>query len=181
MLERTLVIMKPDAVERGLVGEILSRFERVGLMIRAARIITPSKEELDQHYRVEVLAPIIGRKSREAGTDVGHDETAYGREVLGWNVEYMMSGPALALVLEGENAILRVRTLVGATDPMRATPGTIRADLGNDSIAKANRERRGTANLVHASDKDAKSPEPYAEADHEIALWFPNLGLENRS
>ena len=92
----------------------------------------------------------------------------------------MTSGPVLLLVLEGDDAIRRVRTLVGATDPTRAAPGTIRGDLGRDSIAAANRERPGTENLVHASDKDERAADPYAEADHEIALWFGDAVAANR-
>ena len=72
-----------------------------------------------------------------------------------------------------------MRTLVGTTNPQNAQPGTIRGDFGVDSIAKANEEKRGTANLVHASDKDDQSADPYEEANYEINLWFPNLGLEN--
>jgi len=179
-LERTLVMLKPDALRRGLAGTILGRFERAGLRMAAARLAQPSADEFLRHYRADLLAPAIGRKSREAGTDVGDDEVAYGRMVVGWTVTYVTSGPVLLLVLEGEDAIRRVRTLVGATDPTRATPGTIRGDFGVDSIAAANRERRGTENLVHASDKDAHAVDPYAEANHEITLWFAGHGLENQ-
>lgn len=181
MMERTLVILKPDAVARGLVGEILTRFERSGLSIVAGRFDRPSAEMFDRHYQIEKLAPIIGKKSQDAGTDVGEDVTAYGRMVLGWNRDYMMGGPVFVMVLAGENAIKRVRTLVGVTNPQNAAPGTIRGDFGKDSIAKANQERRGTANLVHASDKsDTSGPAAYEEANYEISLWFPDMGLENR-
>lgn len=179
-MERTLVILKPDAIKRKLAGELVSRFERVGLSIVAMRLERPTADILDRHYQVEKLAPIIGRKSQEAGTDVGSDATQYGRLVLGWNRDYMMEGPILVMVLEGENAIKRVRTLVGPTNPQNAPPGTIRGDYGIDSIAKANKERRGTANLVHASDKPSEpSNDPYEEANYEISLWFPNAKLEN--
>jgi len=180
MLERTLVILKPDAVARGLVGEIVGRFERAGLRILGARLERPSAEQFDRHYQVEKLAPIIGKKSLDAGTDVGPDVAAYGRKVLSWNRDYMMQGPVLLMLLEGENAIKRVRSLVGATNPQNANPGTIRGDLGVDSIAKANQEKRGTANLVHASDKSDADANPYEEADFEIGLWFPKQGLENQ-
>jgi nucleoside-diphosphate kinase len=179
-IERTLVILKPDALRRRLAGEILARIERVGFRVVAARLARPPAEAFERHYRVETLAPVIGRKSREAGTDVGGDEVAYGRMVLGWTVAYMTGGPVLLLVLEGDDAIRRVRALVGATDPTRAAPGTIRGDLGRDGIASANRERRGAENLVHASDKDERAADPYAEADHEIALWFDDPALTNR-
>jgi nucleoside-diphosphate kinase len=181
MQERTLVILKPDAVKRGLVGAIIERFERAGLSIAAARMDRPTTEMFDKHYQVEKLAPIIGQKSKDAGTDVGPDITAYGRMVLGWNRDYMMEGPILILVLEGENAIKRIRALVGTTNPQNASPGSIRGDFGVDSIAKANRERRGTANLVHASDKsDQLNANPFEEANYEISLWFSGQGLENK-
>ena len=180
-IERTLVILKPDALRRGLVGAIVRRLESAGLSIAAARLDRPAADMFERHYRVDVLAPIIGRKSREAGTDVGNDEVAYGRRVLGWTVSYMTSGPVLLLVVQGEHAIRRVRALVGATDPSRAAPGTIRGDFGFDSIAAANREGRGAANLVHASDKDHDADDPYAEADHEIMLWFGERSLTNAS
>ena len=179
MIERTLVILKPDALERGLTGAILMRFENAGLSLKAARLDSPTAETYDQHYQVDRLSRIIGMKSKEAGTDVGADPAAYGRRVLGWNRDYMMSGPVLIMVLEGENAIKRVRSLVGATNPQNAMPGTIRGDFGIDSIAKANAEQRGTANLVHASDKPSEGDE-FQEANYEISLWFPNQSLENQ-
>jgi nucleoside-diphosphate kinase len=180
MLERTLVILKPDAVRRGLVGEIIARFERVGLKIKAARLDSPSATMFDKHYQVEKLAPIIGKKSQDAGTDVGSDVVAYGRMVLGWNRDYMMEGPVFIMALEGENAIKRVRGLVGTTNPQNAAPGTIRGDFGEDSIAKANQDRRGTANLVHASDKvDGDRELSYEEANYELKLWFPDFDLGN--
>lgn len=178
MIETTLVILKPDAIQRGLAGQIISRFEKVGLTIIAARLDEPSAEQFDRHYQVEKLAPIIGQKSKDAGTDVGEDVVAYGRMVLGWNRDYMMSGPVLIMALSGENAIKRVRAIVGATNPQNALPGTIRGDFGVDSIPKANAEKRGTANLVHASDK-ADHGNVYAEANYELGLWFPELHIEN--
>lgn len=178
MIERTLVILKPDALMRGLAGEIVGRFERVGLKPIAARLDRPTAGVFNQHYRVERLAPIIGQKSKDAGTNVGDDVAAYGRMVLGWNNDYMMSGPVMIMALQGENAIKRVRALVGVTNPQNAAPGTIRGDLGQDSIAMANEEKRGTANLVHASDK-ADNGDVYEEANFELKLWFPDLDLKN--
>ncbi len=164
-LERTLVIAKPDAGERRLIGELIKRFEGIGLRIIAIKVLTASDEILRKHYP-ETLAPIIGEKSRSAGTDVGGDPAAYGRMVLEWNRVYMSRGPVVVMILEGPGAIQRVRDLLGHTDPSKATPGTIRGDLGIDSIAKANAEHRGTENLVHASGS-------LEESQHEISLWFP--------
>lgn len=166
-MDRSFIILKPDTMERRLAGTIVGRFEDAGLTIVAAKVVRPSDALLSQHYP-DTLAPIIGEKSRTAGTDVGDDPAAYGRMVLSWNKAYMMRSPVLALVLEGEGVVPRVRKMIGNTNPPAADPGTIRFDYGTDSIEVANREKRGTENLVHASG----SPE---EAAQEIALWFPEL------
>lgn len=165
MIERSLVVLKPDALERRLIGRIVSRLEDSGLQIVAADVRIPTDDLLATHYP-DSLAPVIGQKSLTAGTDVGADPTAYGREVLRWNRKYMMRGPVLAMVVEGYFAIERIRVLVGSTDPPKAAPGTIRFDLGSDCINRANREERGTENLVHASGSAD-------EARIEIDLWFP--------
>jgi nucleoside-diphosphate kinase len=130
--ERTLVLIKPDAVRRGLAGEILRRFEQRGLEIREARLLTVSRKLAEEHYAEHVAKPFFGEL-----------------------VEFITSGPTLALVLEGEGAIATVRTTIGATDPADAGPGTIRGDLALSM----------PDNLVHGSD----SPE---SAAREIALWF---------
>jgi nucleoside-diphosphate kinase len=131
-VERTLVLIKPDAVERGLAGEILGRFERRGLELRAARLLTVDRELAEQHY-------------------AEHSEKPFFAEL----VEFITSGPTLALSLEGEGAIATVRKTIGATDPAEAAPGSIRADL---ALAMPD-------NLVHGSD----SPE---SAKRELELWF---------
>jgi nucleoside-diphosphate kinase len=165
--ERSLVILKPDAFERRLIGKIIDRIEALDLRLLAADVVQPSDELLITHYP-KSLAPTIGEKSRAAGTDVGDDATAYGELVLDWNRTYMSRGKVLAMVWEGRDAIRRIRSALGHTDPSVADPGSIRGDFGADSIAAANAERRGTENLVHASG----SPE---EAAHEISLWFPEI------
>ena len=106
MPERTLVLVKPDAVRRGLAGEILGRFERRGLVIRAARLLTVSRELAEEHYAEHSEKPFFGEL-----------------------VEFITSAPTLALVLEGEGAIAVVRTTMGATNPAQSAPGTIRGDL----------------------------------------------------
>lgn len=149
MTERTLVLIKPDGVERGLQQEIKERLTATGLSIIAEMALESSYEKADAHYFD------LGERK---GPDVK-------REV----VEYLASGPIEALVVEGENAIDEVRRIVGVTQPIEADPGTIRADLGlGDSYAKAKEEGRPFKNLIHASD----SPE---SAAYEIKLWFPEL------
>ena len=131
-VERTLILAKPDAVARSLAGEILARFERRGLVLRAARLVKASRELGETHYAEHREKPFFGEL-----------------------VEFITSGPTLALVVEGESAISVVRTTMGATNPADAAPGTIRGDL---ALAMPD-------NLVHGSD----SPE---SAEREIALWF---------
>jgi nucleoside-diphosphate kinase len=130
--ERTLVLIKPDAVRRGLAGEILRRFELRGLEIREARLLTVDRALAEEHYAEHAEKPFYGEL-----------------------VEFITSGPTLALVLEGEGAIATVRTTMGATNPADAGPGTIRGDLALSM----------PDNLVHGSD----SPE---SAAREISLWF---------
>jgi nucleoside-diphosphate kinase len=130
--ELTLVLVKPDGVERGLAGEIVSRLERRGLVLRAARLVEVDRELAEQHY-------------------AEHADKPFFEELI----SFITSTPTLALVVEGESAISTVRTTMGATDPAKAAPGTIRGDL---ALAMPN-------NLVHGSD----SPE---SAAREIALWF---------
>ncbi|TDO38159.1 nucleoside diphosphate kinase [Paractinoplanes brasiliensis] len=133
--ERSLVLLKPDAVRRGLLGEILARFERKGLVIEAMELRTMDAELADQHYADHVEKPFYPPLK-----------------------EFMTSGPLVALVLAGDEAIEVVRAMIGSTDGRKAAAGTIRGDF-----ALSNRE-----NLVHASD----SPE---SAKRELALWFPKL------
>ena len=130
--ERTLVLIKPDAMRRGLAGEILGRFERRGLELREARLLTVDRALAEEHYAEHAEKPFFGEL-----------------------VEFITSGPTLALVVEGEGAIATVRTTMGATNPADAGPGTIRGDLALSM----------PDNLVHGSD----SPESSAR---EIALWF---------
>jgi nucleoside-diphosphate kinase len=131
-VERTLVLIKPDAVRRGLAGEILRRFEQRGLTIEEARLLTVDRSLAEKHYAEHAEKPFFGEL-----------------------VEFITSGPTIALVLEGEGAIATVRTTMGATNPADAGPGTIRGDLALSM----------PDNLVHGSD----SPE---SAAREIGLWF---------
>ncbi|HET9322941.1 MAG TPA: nucleoside-diphosphate kinase [Gaiellaceae bacterium] len=133
-LERTLVLAKPDAVRRALAGEIIARLERRGLELKAARLLTVDRALAEEHYAEHAEKPFFGEL-----------------------VEFITSGPTMALVVEGEGAIATVRTTMGATNPADAAPGTIRGDL---SLSMPD-------NLVHGSD----SPE---SAAREIALWFPD-------
>ena len=133
-VERTLVLVKPDAMRRALAGEIVARLERRGLELKAARLLTVDRTLAEEHYAEHAEKPFFGEL-----------------------VEFITSGPTLALVVEGEGAIATVRKTMGATDPVNAEPGTIRGDLALSM----------PDNLVHGSD----APE---SAEREIALWFSN-------
>lgn len=176
MQEKTLVLLKPDAVERGLVGELITRFERAGLKLLAAKMVRPSQELADKHYPKERTAFIegMGNKTLESYREGGHDPIAtFGTEdaheigimLQKWLVDFITSGPVMAMVLSGPDAVNTVRDLRGHTIPVKAAKGTISADYSDDSPVKANAEKRSIKNLVHASgDKE--------EAEFEINLWF---------
>ncbi len=140
MTERSLVLVKPDGVRRGLVGEVLRRVEAKGYTLVALDLRVPARELLADHY-------------------AEHE----GKPFYDPLVEFMMSGPVAAAVIEGERCIEGWRSLAGATDPTAAAPGTVRGDLGRDWGLKVQQ------NLVHGSD----SPE---SAAREVAIWFPGLG-----
>lgn len=167
-MERTLVILKPDAVQRGLVGEIINRFERPGLKIVGMKMLIPDKVLLEKHYP-DKLAPIIGNKTKKDWNAYGveHTESAdeIGKIILDATREFMGSGPVIALVLEGGHAVEVTRKLVGSTGPKDSLPGTIRGDFAHLSLGMASTKRKGAANLIHASGD-------MEEAEEEIKLWF---------
>lgn len=174
--ERTLVVLKPDAVVRGLSGEIITRFERVGLKIAAIRLVMASRELAEKHYpdNREELWIGIGNKTLDnyraldmdpkdsLGTS---DAKEIGKMVRIWLMDYITAGPVLAMVLEGPHAVELVRKICGHTLPLLAAPGTIRGDYSFDSSYMANSASRPIKNLIHASG----IPE---EAEYEIPLWF---------
>ena len=145
-MERTLVLLKPDTVQRGLVGEILQRFERVGLKIVGLKMVQPDENVARQHY-TEDLAQRAG---------------AHVREMM---VSMLVSSPVVVIVLEGVEAVSLVRKMVGPTEPKSAPPGTIRGDYSHVSFQHADSKKIGVKNLIHASG----NPE---EAEQEIAVWF---------
>jgi len=176
MLEKTLVVLKPDSVARGIVGDIISRFEKVGLKIVAAKFMNVSDELANTHYptsRKEFIEG-MGKKTLENYEALGIDPVAefghadahkIGLEIQKWLVDMIKSGPVFAFVLEGPHAVELVRKIVGHTLPIKAAPGTIRGDYSFDSSALANSGRRPIKNLIHASGNKE-------EADFEISLWF---------
>jgi nucleoside-diphosphate kinase len=145
MIERTLVLLKPDAVARGLIGRVIQRFEDAGLKIVGAKMIWMDKDFGKKHY-----------------FDVAERR---GEKVLGALLDFMTAGPVMAMVVEGVNACEVVRKMVGGTEPKMASPGTIRGDFSHHSYAHTDGKGQAIKNLVHASGNSK-------EAEYEIKLWF---------
>lgn len=173
--EQTLVLVKPDGVKRGLMGEIIRRVEQRGLKIIALQMFQATKEDLTKHYSdADSNLRAMGEKTlatyqkynldpiKEIGTN---DAVKIGRMVHGWIVDFMTSGPLVKMVVQGLHAVEMVRKLVGNTMPSQAEMGTIRGDFSVDSAVLANAQKRGIRNIVHASGN-------VAEAEVEIKLWF---------
>jgi len=170
-MERTLVLLKPDAVQRGLVGEIIGRFEKVGLKMAAMKMVHPTRDMGDRHYKLDEEWGKAVYDKAKSKADADGKEFAYSswKEysdfIRGGLIEYLNSGPTIALVFEGFRCIEIVRKIVGATEPLSSPPGTIRGDLCIHSYEAANKEGRALINLIHASSS-------VSDAEHEISLWF---------
>ena len=173
--ERTFVMVKPDGVMRGLIGEVIKRFEQRGLKIIALKLMQASREHIDNFYPKDPeWIERLGHKGlktfseynidcvKEMGTD---DPKKIGANVRGTLVDFMIMGPVVPMIIEGIHAVSVVRKLVGATLPVFAEPGTIRGDYSHDAPTAANMESRGIFNIVHAS-------ETAEEAAHEVQHWF---------
>lgn len=152
-MEHTLVVLKPDAVQRGLIGEIITRFEKAGLKMVAAKMVWPSEEHFHKHY--EGIGGLISRR---------------GEDIYNVTLAAMTESPVFAFVLEGIDAVEHVRKMVGATDPKDSAPGTIRGDYTHISRAYAIEHDMTLPNLIHAS-ADVE------EAKQEIPLWFDTSEL----
>jgi nucleoside-diphosphate kinase len=168
--ERTLVLLKPDAVQRNLIGEIISRFERVGLKIVALKFLLPTKEQAYKHYvknEEEIVA--LGNRSIEGkkknGVIVKETPKELGQSIVDRLVRFLSSSPVAAIVLEGNQAIAVTRKLVGSTEPLQSAVGTVRGDYTVDSYALADNGDRAVRNLVHASANQFDS-------EYEIKVWF---------
>lgn len=175
--ERTLVLIKPDGVKRGLVGEVLRRFESRGLKIIALEMVWPSREEMDMHYpKDKEWISNLGRNTVRSyeefkitsslKDDYGtEDQYEIGQMVRTWLVDFMISGPIVKMIVEGLHAIRMARKIVGPTIPAFAEMGTIRGDFSVDSPVLANVQKRAVRNLIHASGNSE-------EAAYEIKHWF---------
>ncbi len=174
--ERSLVVLKPHTLTRGLVGEVIRRFENVGLKLVGIKMVQVSKELADKHYPLSRREFIegMGKKTLENYAQLGVDPVkelgtadAYeiGKLVRQWLVRMITAGPVIAMVWQGPSAIEVIRKIVGHTLPSKAAPGTIRGDFSYDSSYLANKGKRAIKNLIHASGN-------LEEAKYEISLWF---------
>lgn len=178
--ERTLVIIKPDGVQRSLIGEIISRFERVGLKLVALKFIKPSEEmATDHYYKVggETWLEAVGAKARAAYEKKGEQSPfttnrENGEAVMKANARYLSAGPVVAMVWQGSHAVPLVRKMTGGTEPLSSDVGTIRGDFTLDSYEAADTDSRSIRNLLHASGS-------VEEATQEIGMWFKEEELLN--
>jgi nucleoside-diphosphate kinase len=152
-IERSLIVFKPDAVQRGLVGEVITRFERAGLKIVGMKMLHPDYDHYFKHYE-----------------EIGQMITRRGQKPFDMTLAMMQQGPVIAMVLEGVGAVALIRKMVGTTEPASAAPGTIRGDYSHISFAYADKANVGVPNLLHASGD-------VEEAKKEIAHWFADSEL----
>jgi nucleoside-diphosphate kinase len=180
--EKTLILIKPDGVKRGIIGDIIARLEQRGLKVIAMKMLQVGREHAAKHYpgtdehcigmgmkTLENYQKYAKNAAEEIGTD---DPLKIGRMVEQWNIDFLSSGPVVALVVSGIHAIDMVRKITGHTVPNKADMGTIRGDYSIDSPTLANEEKRAIRNLVHASG------EPI-EAEREIQHWFKAEEIHN--
>lgn len=168
--EKTFVIIKPDGVQRSLIGEIIKRFERTGLKLVAMKLFVADEKRLWEHYNKDdawYLAKgektLVNRKAAGLPTDKAAIE--YGKDIVRALVKFMSCGPVVAMVWEGNEAVNIVKKIVGDTQPLTSDVGTIRGDYTVDSYELSNVNERAVRNLAHCSDQPA-------EAEREIAIWF---------
>jgi len=175
--ERTLVIIKPDGIQRSLMGEVLMRIERTGLKFVAVKFLLPEADQCWKHYNKDdewfmKKGTLVVDNRTAQGLSIEKEPMEYGKDIIQLNVEFFTSGPVLALIVEGNQSVAIVKKLVGGTEPTTSDVGTIRGDLTVDSYALSSIDNRAVRNLVHCSD----SPE---EALREIPLWFAPADIVN--
>ncbi len=171
--EKTLIIIKPDGIQRNLIGEIVSRFERAGLKLVAMKMMTADVEMVKKHYTLDPeWMRLVGEKSIKGLLDKGIEPISRDPMVIAGSVidrlsKYLTSGPVIPIVLQGGHAVSVVRKIVGSTEPVMSDVGTIRGDFVLDSYQMAMDDERCVRNLIHASGT-------VDEAVNEINLWFKN-------
>lgn len=175
--EKSLVLIKPDGVQRGLVGEIISRFEKKGLKLVAMKMVWPTTEMATKHYdQPEHAAIALGEKTiaayKEKGIEINKKPLDIAHDIQKKLVRYLTGGPVVAMVIEGAHAIAHVRKIRGGTNPLSADVGSITADYTVDSYFIADEDERAVRNLVHASGS-------VDEANVEIKIWFTKEEIHN--
>lgn len=176
--EQTLVLIKPDGLQRSLVGEIIKRYEQVGLKLAGMKFIVPTKEHIEKHYTLDPRwRTVTGEKTIKGYRDKGlippsEDPLEVTEKILKGLMKYMTSGPVIAMVWQGAHAIELVRKLTGGTEPLKSDVGTIRGDYVLDSYQMSDSDGRSVRNLVHASGSKE-------EAEKEINHWFSKGELVN--
>jgi len=169
--ERTLVIIKPDGIQRTLMGEIIKRYERIGLKLMAIKMMVPTKEHIEKHYTLDPnWRKVTGEKTikgyRDKGLKPPSEDPYKITEVILENLKkYMTSGPVVAMIWGGAHAVKIVRKLTGGTEPLTSDVGTIRGDYVLDSYQMSDQDSRSIRNLIHASGS-------VEEAEMEINHWF---------
>jgi nucleoside-diphosphate kinase len=175
-IERTLILIKPDVLQRQIVGEILSRFERKGFKIVGMKMVNATKEQMQEHYTDEENYLIeTGEKAKKGAIARGEDITNWnslerGKIIRKNNVVYLTCGPIISMVLEGHGVIAGVRKVLGSTSPADGDVGTIRDDYSFDTYALADYISRATRTMLHASDS-------VENAEREIKIWFKESEL----
>jgi nucleoside-diphosphate kinase len=176
--EKTLVVVKPDGIQRTLIGEIIGRLERVGLKLVGIKMIIPTSDLVKKHYTIDPeWIEKVGQKAIDAYLEKEQEPktkkpTEAGEKILEVLTSYMTSGPVVAMVWQGANAVGVVRKIVGTTEPMTSDVGTIRGDFVLDSYKIADVDGRAVRNLVHASGT-------VEEAEKETKLWFEDNEISN--
>jgi nucleoside-diphosphate kinase len=169
--ERTLVLIKPDGIQRSLIGETIKRYERIGLKLVAIKMIVPTEDQIEKHYTLDPnWRRVTGEKTIKGYRDKGlkppsEDPLEITAVILENLKKYMTSGPVVAMVWEGAHAVAIVRKVTGGTEPLTSDVGTIRGDFVLDSYQMSDNDSRAVRNLIHASGS-------VEEAEREIAHWF---------
>ncbi|MBI2100221.1 MAG: nucleoside-diphosphate kinase [Candidatus Vogelbacteria bacterium] len=176
--ERTLILIKPDGIQRSLIGEIIGRYEKLGLKLCALKMLVPTKEMVEKHYTFDPQwRRVTGEKSikdyKDKGLTPPHTDPLKVTEIVLEKLKhYMTSGPVIAMVWQGAHAAAVVRKMTGGTEPLTSDIGTIRGDFVLDSYQLSDADGRAVRNLIHASGTPA-------EAEAEIKLWFQPAELIN--
>ncbi|HEY4486641.1 MAG TPA: nucleoside-diphosphate kinase [Candidatus Paceibacterota bacterium] len=169
--EKTLILIKPDGIQRTLIGEIMGRYERIGLKLVGIKMVVPTKEQVETHYTIDPeWRRITGEKTIKGYRDKGltppsEDPLEITAAIIERLKKYMTSGPVIAMVWQGAHAVELVRKLTGGTEPLRSDVGTIRGDFVLDSYQMADTDKRAIRNLIHASGS-------VSDAEKEIVHWF---------